>query len=585
MNTRLAFLYVIVIASLAAFGCGPADSGDGDGGNGDGDGGNGTIDASNLPQVDAYQQERNCSGDLQHVLDENGTILETCWPDQGCYEGQCVASCTAASNSQGNVGCDFMVSTPHFYVGIAPPCFAVFVANNWPSPANLTITRGGMTYDATTFGRIATSDANVGTWPAVPATGVAEGEVAVLFLSHDPASVNGTPLTCPVAPGIAATGGSAVTATGVGEAWSITSDVPISMYDILPFGGASSYLPSAELVLPTTAWGDEYVTVMPKPSSNGNGGPPWAQLVAHEDNTTIDIRPTIALPAGTGVAAAPANVVTQFTLDAGEYIQWQFGSEAEDMSGSVIDADKDVSFTGGNAYICYSSATSNGGGCDSAHQQIPPLAALGNEYVGAPFISRGNVPESLPYRVVGTVDGTTLAYDPPVAGAPTTLNLGQVVDFESNVPFAVTSQDEDHPFYVAQMMSGCLLMDGNPGCDGDEEFVNVLPPAQFLSKYVFFTDPSYPRTDLVFTRKTENGMGSAVNLACLGEVTGWTQIGTTEYETATVALLDSCTNGPHSASSDAPFGITVWGMASASSYAYPAGGNVSDINAVDIIIE
>jgi hypothetical protein len=44
----------------------------------------------------------------------------------------------------------------------------------------------------------------------------------------------------------------------------------------------------------------------------------------------------------------------------------------------------------------------------------------------------------------------------------------------------------------------------------------------------------------------------------------------------------SCQNGPHSAKSAAPFGLTVWGLDSAASYGYPAGTNVASINTVVI---
>jgi len=37
--------------------------------------------------------------------------------------------------------------------------------------------------------------------------------------------------------------------------------------------------------------------------------------------------------------------------------------------------------------------------------------------------------------------------------------------------------------------------------DGDPEFVNVIPTGQYLNRYLFFTDPTYPTTNLVFIRK------------------------------------------------------------------------------------
>ena len=89
-------------------------------------------------------------------------------------------------------------------------------------------------------------------------------QVAVLFLSSDPASQldeTGEPLHCPVAPAVNA--GTVLAGTGKGDAFHLTSDAPVSAYDILPYGGASSFLPSAELLLPTSAWGTNYVAAVP----------------------------------------------------------------------------------------------------------------------------------------------------------------------------------------------------------------------------------------------------------------------------------------------------------------------------------
>jgi hypothetical protein len=212
-------------------------------------------------------------------------------------------------------------------------------------------------------------------------------------------------------------------------------------------------------------------------------------------------------------------------------------------------------------------------------------------------------PESIFYRVVGTVAGTTLTYSPAVTGAPTTLAVGEVVEFQTTDAFTVTSQDAMHPFYLGQYMSGCFVSAGSrPGtgsscpaqedcsCLGDEEFVNILPPAQWLSSYVFFTDPTYATTNLVVTREAgANGQFADVTVDCLGTLSGWTPIGTSgKYEITSVDLqrvtpVGSCTNGRHTASSSGAFNIMVWGLDNFSSYAYPAGGNVGKINPVVVI--
>jgi hypothetical protein len=536
----------------------------------------------------APSEVRTCSADLKQILDENGMVLETCGPNEGCAGGVCVAACDAAAASKGSLGCDYVLSTPNFlsvpaFPSIRPPCFAAFVANSWDRDIVLEVRRAGQTFDVTQFGRVAQPNPDVATWPAVPASGLPPGEVAVLFLSHDPQSSNLTPLTCPIAPAISGTNGTGVIGTGVGTAWSITTDAPVTVYDILPYGGADSYLPSAQLVLPTTAWGTNYVAVLP-PGSNSPYSSLWGQVVAREP-TTIQILANVNLPGGGSVPPISAGVQSSFTLQAGEFIQW----DGPAMSGTVLQSDKPIAFLSGNTYQCYTSTTSSGGGCDSGHQQIAPVSALGSEYVGIPFTSRG-LPvlgqESIFYRILGVADGTLLTFDPPIPGAPSVLSLGQVVDFEAQTPFRVTSQSDQFPFYIGEAMSGCNVP-GNGAQLGDEDFVNLLPPAQWLSKYVFFSDPTYPTTNLVFVRKKAGGAFADVNLECLGVIGGWTPVGTNgDYEITNVDLIrdglpnGACNNGPQVASSTAPFGLMVWGLDYYSSYGYPAGGNAATINTV-----
>jgi hypothetical protein len=585
--------------------CGSKLTNFGDGGGDDG----GLLDVGNPIFGDGGDAAVGtaCSGDLRSVIDSSGNVVATCPADEGCAGGKCVPACQAAGASKGSVGCDYVISTPSFYYPDKPPCFALFVANNWPKDVVVSVTRSGTTYDVTKFGRIAQSGQPVTSWATVPSTGIPPGDVAVLFMSHDPAAVNFDPITCPVAPAISQSNGTAVpgsnngssSVTARGAAFHVSTDIPVTVYDILPYGGASSYLPSAELVLPTTAWGTNYLGIVPP---RGNFGfPQWGQIVAAQDGTTVTVLPNVTLPSGTNVTTAPQNVATTYTLSAGEYVQWQ---DSNEMSGTVIQSNNPVGFVGGTTYDCYSSTTDpSGGGCDSAHQQVAPVSAMGSEYVVAPYTTRmaSLADESEDYRIVGAVAGTTLTYDPPVAAAPTSVTEGQVVDFETKGGFVVKSQDDQHPFFISQMMTGCMVTGGSrPGCSaaaiakfgscclGDEEYVVVVPPAQFLQKYVFFTDPTYPTTNLVVTReKTASGFQD-VSLDCTGApLSGWQPIGTGgTYEFTNIDLIRAeakngqCDNGPHVATSAGPFGLTVWGLDTFSSYGYPAGGNVAPINTV-----
>ena len=607
--------FIGLCAALFATGCGPTHSGFGEDGGGDGSVGDGGLggDSCAFCGFDSGKGEGGaqlgCSGDLRNVIDGNGTVVTTCPDDQGCAGGTCVPACQAAGASKGSVGCDYVVPTPSFFANIAPPCWAIFVANNWVKDVQITVARNNKTYNVTQFGRIAKAGSATSSWSAVPSTGLPPGQVAVLFMEEDPNSTNAGPLACSKASFIGVTpavsqqygtalpgSGTTPSITGIGMAWHLTTDLPVTMYDILPYGGASSYLPSAELLFPTSAWGTNYLGIVPQ---RGSSSPQWGQLVAMQDSTQVTVFPNIALPSGSiggNVAAAPANQATNYTLNAGQYIQWQ---ESNEMSGTIISSNNPVGFFGGLGYDCYTDSTSTGGGCDSAHQQVPPISAYGSEYAVPPYTTRrsDNQPESIRYRFVGAVAGTTLTYDPPVTGAPATLKTGQVVDFETTLPFVVKAQDNNHPFYIGQVMTGCFVTSGGKNgctgggsgcCLGDEEYVDLLAPAQFLQKYVFFTDPTYPTTNLVFTRvKGPNGFQD-VTLDCMNTpLSGWKNIDAAgKYQMTNVNLIfggtpvGSCNNGPHTASSAGAFGIMVWGLDSASSYAYPAGGNVAPINTV-----
>lgn len=535
----------------------------------------------------------SCSADLQAIVDDKGNVIKMCPADQGCAGGVCVTACDAASQSKGSIGCDFYAPDPPFYqngVGSSydGTCYAVFVANTWSRPAKITVSRGGQTFDLTQFGRIPSGILPNITYDPIPANGVPPNQVAVLFLSHKPGAKHdlGTPLTCPVPP--AYMDDAAVAGSGSGTAFHVVSDTPITAYDILPYGGAQSYLPSASLLFPATAWGTNYYVVAPHAAG---GGSLWMLVVGSAAGTMLTV-------------ASPGDPTTKtYPIGAGETIQW-IGA---DPTGTVLESTQPVGVFTGSTYLQVATQTSpSGGGQDSAHQQIPHIKALGSEYVAPGVVSRlaGATPESVPYRLLGVVDGTTLTYDPePPSGAPTTLNAGQIAEFETTSLFAVKSQDDDHPFGITHYMPGASLNNSGQGCGptppfpglttctlGDEDWVNLLAPKQFLQRYVFFTDPTYATTNLVITRvKGPNGFAE-VSVDCLpGNVTGWQNVDAAgKYQVAYVDLvrgaapIAQCNGSRHEAKSTGPFGVIVWGTDWFSSYGYPAGGNVGSINNVSV---
>jgi hypothetical protein len=528
-----------------------------------------------------------CSADLKSIIDCQGNVIKTCDPGQACAAGMCVANpCDAANASKSTYGCEYWaLNLDNILPGA---CFAAYVTNTWTTPIHIKVDYDGKPLNPDQFVKIPTGQGAQLTYaPYNDAVGLSPGNVAILFLAQAPGEW-GPPLgePCPqgITPAVAAD--PAVHGTGLGKAFHITTDGPIVAYQIFPYGGGDAAITSATLLLPTSAWDVNYVAVNAFANTQvmNNWGQPSLDILAGEDGTQVTISPVAPITAGSGVAGTGAGQPITYNLSKGQYVQV---TQAAELTGSAIQSNKPVAVFGGSACMNVPVDTT---ACDTGQQQIPPVRALGSEYAAVRYRGRGgNQNEAVPWRLVGAVDGTQLTYVPSTPnGAPTTLNYGQVAQFTGPGPFIVKSQDANHPFYISAHMTGGENFNG----EGDPEFVNIVPTAQYLNSYVFFTDPTYPETNLVLVRaKGPNGFED-VKLDCAGVLGGWAPLG--EYEYTRVDLVtgnfqgvNGCANGTHYIESNAPFGATVWGWGSLASfpfisqyvsYAYPAGAGVKPVN-------
>jgi hypothetical protein len=482
-------------------------------------------------------------------------------------------------------------------------CFAVIVANAGGAGAHLDVDVGGAPIDLASFARIPKGAGRSLTYAAYdPVAGLGPSEVVILFLADSPSPTDTLGLfRCPVP---AARGAEAFfSGTGRGRAFHLRSSVPVVAYQMLPFGGGRAAVAGASLLIPTSAWDVNYIAVDAYAAWTDPGGSafPSLNLVAKEDATTITVLPKVAIAGGAGVAPAPAQTPVRYALDRGEMIQI---SQPDELTGSPVESDKPIGLWAGHQGM---RVPVNAPYADHAEQQIPPIRALGHRYAAVSYRPRTEAPERPPYRIVGVVDGAELTFAPPVAGAPATINLGEVAEFIAPDPFTVESQDEEHPFLLVTYMTGASTVGRGgdvfgAGDYGDPDFVRIPPTAQYLDRYVFFTDPTYPETNLVVIR-ARSALGFAdVELDCAGALSGWQPVGTVgDYEFTRIDLVrhawapqGNCDNGRHQMSSAAPFGLFVWGWGSwetdvvrdmysntrAVSYGYPAGENIAPINRV-----
>jgi hypothetical protein len=531
----------------------------------------------------------------------------------------CINPCLDSLGQDTSNGCEFYPLEVDVTPTAAGACFAVYIVNQWKSgePARIQVDRGGTVLPVETFARIPTgTGTNITYAPYSTQAGLAKDQVAILFLSRDPAALNDqNPIdprvlaSCP--PGItpAVVGDAATHGTGRGTAFHVKTNVPVVAYQIFPYGGGRARITAATLLLPTNVWDTNYVAVnsYPLPTvTAGDGNGLTLAIIGQADGTTVNIRPTADITAGGGLVAATANVTQSYTVNKGEYLQF---TQVAELTGSAIKSDKPVAVIGGSTLMDVPLGRDR---ADHAEQMLPPVKTLGSEYVAVRYRSRGTDPdsgtgeESVPWRIVGVVDGTSLSYSPAAPpGAPSILNARQVIEFWSPNPFIVWSQDASHPFYLAAYMTG-----GRPfpawddaGGEGDAEFVNVVSPAQYLSHYTFFTDPTYPETNLVVIRKRDpvTSLFPDITLDCAGTLTGWTPISDTRnalawpYEYTRIDLSsgdfqgqNGCNNGVHTMSGSftsldsgdviPSFGLTVWGFGNTTTWPPDQNQTVDEAN-------
>jgi hypothetical protein len=616
-------------------------------------------------------------GGLNYVW-KCGVKIEECSSLEQCFEpcgeeapgddcaAKCVNPCLNTLGQNTSNGCEFYpveMDQTDQSIGV---CYAVFVVNQWQTgqPAKLEVDLGGKPYsvmDMEGFIKIPSGTGTSITYGDFdPTVGLPESQIAILFLSRDPSVITpgcpgsgsvdctlpSTLANCP--PGVtpAVVGNAALLGTGVGTAFHIKSNVPIVAYQMMPYGGGHARVTGATLLPPTNVWGTNYVAVnaykFPPIIGGCDAGEsctpragPSMDIIASQDNTHVTIDPVTDIVAGGPLLGTKKNTPITYTLDKGQYLQF---TQPIELTGSIIQSDNPVGVLGGSTVV---DLPLDAPRADHAEQMIPPISALGSEYVAVRSRSRSAPTEEVvPWRMVGVVSGTSLTYDPPTppTGAPTTLSQGQLAEFDDTGPWVVSSQDAEHPFYMAQYMTGGgegPLDGGNPyfmsfGCPGvgDPEFIDIISPQQFLPSYTFFTDPTYPETNLVIVAAFDpvTSQFPVVNLDCAGTLSGFQPVGTSgKYEflrfdlsTGDYEGQNGCNNGVHTITATLPgdgapvgdvarIGVTIWGWGSGAtfapdcdasttaqfvewesnpnftrwvSYGYPAGANFAKLNSV-----
>jgi hypothetical protein len=490
-----------------------------------------------------------CNGSTSHACrpDGQGFVDEYCDPVMGtsCDPGLglCVGACSATALGQSYIGCEYF---PTQTTQLVNPSFqfAVAISNTTTDPAIVTIEGGALTQ-------------------AMSVT-VQPGQVAVQRLPW----VAGLK-RCMTEGSLECGAPQSYGGLAVNGAYHLRSTRPVTVYQFSPldyfFNNKYAYSNDASLLLPTNAWTGTYVVPGWQAWVRTAGTMPGTMAItAHNDNTMVQVTTRTNTRGGDGAPSFTAGVPQTLRLDAGDVLLIM--NDAGDLTGSQVNADKPVQVVAGHHCtqlpIGYTA-------CDHIEESIFPVEALSNGYlVTAPYLPSTGGPRQQVTRIVATRANTQVQVTPAIGGPYTLAQVGDFVEIAQRLEDLYVTADAK--IVVTHYMES---QNAPPAAGtGDPAMTLSVPIDQYRTHYQFHAPTNYDGGNFV---NVTARVGTAVQLDGAA-VTGWTTIPGTEFAVARVPLSNSG-NGNHTAVSDAPFGITVYGYGQYTSYWYPGGLDLTPI--------
>lgn len=313
----------------------------------------------------------------------------------------------------------------------------------------------------------------------------------------------------------------------------------------------------AALALPVDTMNTEYIVVTTTSNIVVDDRSQFVVTAAF-NNTVVTITPSANLASG-----LRGDETFEVTLQRGEGFFGQaagFGP-ANDLTGTTIEASRPVGMTNGN--VCTNVPPSTAF-CDHVFEVAQPVQSWGTSALVANLPNR---PGGSVYRILSASNNNEIRRNGEVIG---TIHRGGFLQIG---PLA-----GDHmitgsaPMFVAQFMTGS----SSPGATlGDPAMGNMIPSAQYLSKYTFSTIGGAQFRDNFVTLIARDADVAAVELdgAPIGQA-GFSPIAGSGFSVARVPIA----SGTHQTESPNPHGITVEGYNTDDSYLYPGGALFQFIN-------
>jgi Ca2+-binding RTX toxin-like protein len=326
----------------------------------------------------------------------------------------------------------------------------------------------------------------------------------------------------------------------------VTADREVSVYGL----NFQTFTTDAYLGLPVDVLGTSNIVL-----GIGTGCCRASQLgvAASQDATTVTITPTVD-GAGGRTAGVPYDVM----LDRGDAYQLRAATEQEDLSGTIVNADKPISVYGGHQ--CANIPNMSFVACDHVVEQMPNTDTWGRSFGTVPLKTRS---EGDTFRVVASQDGTEVS----VNGSPVaTLNRGgvhqQLIDGRSTIT-------ANNPILVGQYSNSSSFDGANA-----DPFEMLIPPLeQFLARYTVTTPATGFQNNFINLVVPDSQVGNVAVDGTAVPGSEFAPIGSSGFSGAQVDV----SVGAHRLSDTQPFGAFQYGFANFDSYGYAGGQSFSPI--------
>ena len=327
-------------------------------------------------QGDGSACARGCSSDLHTVIDCNNNVVQQCTGTDGCdvATGTCINACQAAVDNKNSVGCEYYATHHGQRDGLVVLLRRVRREHVEHATRTSPSTSKGTSLPVASFARIPSGKGQNVTY--APYNGAAARRPSRDPLPRRRARQQRRRARSRRAESTIAM----VTGTGIGDSFHITTDVPVVAYEMNPYGGGNVAVTGASLLLPVSAWDTNYVASTASPDTAGT---PGVTIIAAQDNTQVSFLPTVALAGGGGIPSGGANTTVTFTLQ--QRPASADRAERRSRRARSSQTNKPVGVMAGNPCMNMPHGASY---CDHGEQMLPPVRALGSEYVGVMYRPR-----------------------------------------------------------------------------------------------------------------------------------------------------------------------------------------------------